>query len=170
MYYYKKLTLEQALANFHKRHPEFAEIERRINSNEEDISTEDFLNLSREYSRLAKKMPFEQVYTHQPSGDTWIDIVRGYCPVKLLFRCHCPKKIPLQPILDVVKSQKRRHKAWGPYDHKLRINIYDQTLTPMITLEVDLWQDIQEEKVIEDVKEAVKVARTCVRTTRVCRI
>lgn len=169
MYYYKKLTLEQALARWDKRHPEFAEMERQLNSNE-DISTEDFLKLSAAYNRLAKTRPFEEVYEHKPCGHTWIDIIRGYCPVKLLFRCHCPKKIPLQPILDVVKSQKRRHKAWGPYDHMLKINIYDQSLTPMITLEVDLWQNISEEKVIEDVKEAVKEARTCVRTTRVCRI
>lgn len=115
------------------------------------------LRESKEYRAWLKREPHFSMEMVKPVPPFHVDVLRGWCPTKLLFRQEFNKKFPHKPLQDLMASQKRRHKNWGPYDHKLRINIYaDSQPGGLRQLEVDLWQDIP---TVEDVNAVVEQVR-----------
>lgn len=145
MYIYKKATTFQDYDRLHSewsvKHTQWME------AFPDDPDADPNFNLRQWLARgkrLEKAEPMIEYWNDVPAGPFWVDILRGYCPVKLLF--HQPfgrKGFPYEPIRQLLASQKAHHKHWGPYDHKLRINLYaaDQ-IGGMITLEVDLWEKL----------------------------
>lgn len=113
----------------------------------------------RNYRKWMKSQPHIE-YAKKPCGDLFVDVLRGYCPVKLLFHEKFTKKFPWVPISQIIQSNRNRHRNWGPYDHKLKINIYDTCdIAGMKTLEVDLWQDMDVEKEVLQAAEEVRTPK-----------
>lgn len=81
-----------------------------------------------------------------PVDRVCVDLVTG-CPTarKLLLHVETTKKFPLKAVMDVLKSQRARHKNRGPYFHSVDINIYPVDMTCWASnfkrKEVDLWQE-----------------------------
>lgn len=136
---------------------------------------EDFFAYDLKHTRWISQEPRLDYEIIEP-GRYNVDIVTGPLTArKLLLHITGTSKAPVSAVLDVIRSNKLRHKHRGPYYHDLQINIYSTEMSiwndgkHFIKLEVNLWQEIQEEAIAEAVEEAVAGVLTCARLPKIFR-
>lgn len=176
-YYYKKYNYGQAVEAWLVKNPDLKESLYEVFHLPDDY---DWNQTSKELSDciaisglVNKSFPRLEYETIKP-GVVWLDLVTGApTAVKLLLHVPCPHKCPDNPIRDIIASHKAKHKNRGPYHHMIKVNIYCSEMSlwnsHFKTLEVDLWQDIMVEKLLESIKGALAEVRTCVQVPKVYR-
>lgn len=114
-----------------------------------------------ELEEWCKEAPALVLVDPDRKGKLFVDVCAGSAPTTLLFRQQFRKNFPMKPLMELLSSQKDRHTKWGNQKyHELTINIYNSSdLGGLLSLEVNLWEEIPDAAVIEEAAEAVRTGR-----------